>query len=158
MKKHIVIGVGAAVLLLLVYGGIITLVQDWQHMIEQTAKLWYWVLLLAGGFGVQVGLFSFVRDSLRKVQASATASVATSGGISAGSMAACCAHHLSDVLPLIGLAGLTAFLVKYQLLFIVFGLLSNLAGITIMLRTIRRYGLWRVAGWHWDLGWVKKAS
>ncbi len=142
MNKHIVIGVGAAVLLLLVYGGIITLVQDWQHTVEQTAKLWYWVLLLASGFGIQAGLFSFVRDSLRKVRASATASVATSGGVSAGSMAACCAHHLSDVLPLIGLAGLTAFLVEYQLLFIVFGLLSNLAGIAIMLRTIRRYGLW----------------
>src|SRR4030042_1194442 len=124
MNKHVIIGVGAAVLLLLVYGGIITLVQDWQHTLEQTAKLWYWVLLLASGFGVQAGLFFFVRDSLRRLQASATASVATSGGVSAGSMAACCAHHLSDVLPIIGLAGLTAFLVKYQLLFIVFGLLS----------------------------------
>jgi len=161
MKKHIIIGVGAAILLLLVYAGIITLVQDWQHTVEQTAKLWYWVLLLASGFGIQAGLFSFVRDNLRnrKVQASNTASVATSGGVSAGSMAACCAHHLSDVLPLIGLAGLTAFLVKYQLLFIVLGVLSNVVGITIMLETIQRYGLcpW-VARWRWDLGWVKKGT
>ncbi len=77
---------------------------------EQTAELWYWVLALAGGFGVQAGLFSFIRQSFRERRAAATASVATSGGVSAGSMAACCAHHLSDVLPLLGLSGLAAFL------------------------------------------------
>lgn len=159
MKKHIIIGTGAALLLLVVYAGIIALVQGWQHTLEQTASLWYWMLLLASSFGIQAGLFSFIRQGLRERRAAATASVATSGGISAGSMAACCAHHLSDVLPLIGLAGLTAFLVKYQLFFIILGVLSNVVGITIMMETIQHYGLcpW-VARWRWDLAWVKKGS
>ena len=141
MKRHILIGIGAAVLLFGIYVGIITLAQDWKHALEQASNLWYWILGLAGGFGIQAGLFSFIRQGLQERQAATTASVAASGGVSAGSMAACCAHHLSDVLPILGLSGLVAFLVNYQLLFIIAGVLSNAVGITIMLETIQRHGL-----------------
>ncbi len=159
MKRHILIGVGAAVLLIIVYLGIITLAQDWSHALQQTAELWYWVLALAGGFGIQAGLFSFVRYTLRQRKKSATASVATSGGVSAGSMAACCAHHLSDVLPLLGLSGAAIFLVRYQLFFIIVGVLSNIIGITIMLETIQRHGLSdRLGRWKWNMNWVKKGA
>ena len=141
MRRHIIIGVGAGVLLILLYAGVITLAQGAQHMLEQTARLWYWLLALAAGFGTQTGLFFFIRQALRERRASATASVAASGGVSAGSMVACCAHHLSDVLPFIGVAGLAAFLVKYQTFFIFLGVLSNIVGITIMLETIQRHSL-----------------
>ena len=159
MKRHILIGVGAVVLLLLVYIGIITLAEGIEHALDQTAELWYWVVALAGGFGIQAGLFSFIRQGLRERKASATASVATSGGVSAGSMAACCAHHLTDFLPLLGLSGLAAFLASYQLLFIIIGVLSNIVGITIMLETIQRHGLsQKLAHWQWTMGWVKKGT
>lgn len=159
LKRHAVIGVGAGVLLLLIYAGVITLAQGAQHMLEQTARLWYWLAVLAAGFGIQAGLFSFIRQALRERKASVTASVAASGGVSAGSMVACCAHHLSDVLPLIGMAGLAVFLVKYQTFFIILGIMSNIVGITIMLETIQRHGLcpW-VSGWKWDMGLVKKGT
>ncbi len=159
MKRHILIGVGAAVLLLLVYLTIIILAESLEHALDQTTKLWYWVLALAGGFGVQAGLFSFIRQSMRERRAAAIASVSASGSVSAGSMAACCAHHLSDVLPLLGLSGLAAFLANYQLVFIIAGVLSNLVGITIMLETIQRHGLsQRVAGWGWNMNLVKKGA
>ncbi len=159
MKRHILTGVGAAVLLLLVYMGIITLAEGLEHALDQTAKLWYWVVALAGGFGIQAGLFSFIRQGLRERQTSATASVATSGGVSAGSMAACCAHHLTDVLPVLGLSGLAAFFASYQLLFIIIGVLSNVVGITIMLESIQRHGLSRkLAHWRWNMGWIKKGA
>ncbi len=159
MKRHILVGVGAAVLLIIIYLGIITLAQDWTHALEQTAELWYWVLALAGGFGIQAGLFSFIRHSIRKRRAATTGSVAASGGISAGSMAACCAHHLSDVLPLLGLSGAAVFLVRYQLFFIIVGVLSNIVGITIMLETIQRHGLsGRLGHWKWNMNWVKKGA
>ena len=82
-----------------------------------------------------------------------------SGGISAGSMIACCAHHLSDILPLIGVAGLSAFLVESQFFFIILGVMSNIVGITIMLETIQRYNLcpW-VARLHVDMSRVKKGT
>ncbi len=159
MKRHILIGAGAAVLLIVIYLGIITLAEGWTHALEQTAEMWYWVLALAGGFGVQAGLFSFIRQSFRERRAVATASVATSGGVSAGSMAACCAHHLSDVLPLLGLSGLAAFLANYQLFFIVAGVLSNAVGITIMLETIQRHGLsQRLARWQWNMRRIKRGT
>lgn len=159
LRRHVVIGVGAGTMLLLIYAGVTTLAQGTQHMLEQTARLWYWLAILAAGFGIQVGLFSFIRQALRERRAAATASVTASGGVSAGSMVACCAHHLGDILPLIGLAGLTAFLVKYQTFFIILGVLSNIVGITIMLETIQRHGLCSVlARLPINMGWVKKGT
>ena len=159
VKRHILVGVGAAVLLIIVYLGIITLAQDLAHALEQTTELWYWVLALAGGFGIQAGLFSFIRQGIRERRAATTGSVAASGGVSAGSMAACCAHHLSDVLPLLGLSGVAIFLVRYQLFFIIVGVPSNIVGITIMLETIQRHGLSdRLARWQWSMNWVKKGA
>lgn len=158
IKKYVLVGISAGVLLLLFYIVVITLAQDWQHTIQQTGKLWYWIVLLATGFGIQTGLFSFIRDALKARKASATASVTASGGVSAGSMIACCAHHLGDVLPFVGLAGAAAFLIEYQLFFIMLGVVSNFIGISIMLETVQRHNLcpW-VAGWRWNMHKVKKA-
>jgi len=159
LRRIILTGVIAGVLLLLFYAGVITLAQGAQHLLEQTARLWYWLVALAAGFGIQVGLFFLIRQDLRERKASATASVTASGGVSAGSMIACCAHHLSDVLPLLGLSGLAAFLVNYQFFFIILGVMSNIVGITIMLETIQRYNLcpW-VARLHVDMSRVKKGT
>lgn len=157
MKRHVLVGAGAAVLLLLVYLGIITLAEGLEHALDQTSKLWYWVIALAVGLGIQAGLFSFIRHGLRERRAVATASMATSGGVSAGSMAACCAHHLSDFLPLLGLSGLAAFLMDYQLLLIIAGILSNAVGITIMLETVQRHGLsQRLSRWKWSMSHAKR--
>ncbi len=159
MKRHILIGVSAAFLLILIYVGLITLAQDFTHALDQTADMWYWVLALAGGFGIQAGLFSFIRHGMRRRRAAATGTVATSGGVSAGSMAACCAHHLSDILPLLGLSGVAIFLVEYQVFFIVIGVLSNIVGITVMLETIQRHGLSdRLGRWKWNMKWIKKGT
>ena len=158
MKKHFFVGGVAAVLLLMVYLGIITLAEGFEHALSQTSELWYWVMALAIGFGVQAGLFSFIRQSNRR-RVGTTAAVGASGGVSAGSMVACCAHHLSDVLPFLGLAGLATFLANYQTFFIVTGVLSNVVGITIMLDTIQHHGLsQRIAGWKWNMNLVKKGA
>lgn len=158
MRRIILVGLGAGLLLLTFYFGILTISQGVSHAIEQSAKLWYWLLALTLGFGVQAGLFDFIKRSLKK-QRIATASVSASGGVSAGSMAACCAHHLSDILPLLGLSGVAAFLVNYQLFFIVVGIMANVVGIAIMLESIQRHGLWPVlARLHINMGWVKKGT
>ncbi|MBF8266289.1 MAG: hypothetical protein HW384_2153 [Dehalococcoidia bacterium] len=143
MKKHILIGLGAATLLLLIYVGIITLAQGLSHAISQTRLLWYWVLALAAGFGTQAALYFYLRQGMKSK--GATASVATSGGVSAGSMAACCAHHLSDVL-----------LVRFQVFFIVVGVVSNVVGIIIMLESIQRHHPTSpITNWKLNLGKVK---
>lgn len=157
MKRHIMTGIGAAVLLLSIYVGIITWAEGFDHAITQTVDLWYWVAALAAGFGIQAGLFSYLRHGLRQRQASTTASVATSGSLSAGSMIACCAHHVTDVLPILGLSGLAAFFASYQILFMIIGVLSNVVGIIFMLDAIQCSGLsGRLTGWRWSIGRFKK--
>lgn len=56
-------------------------------------------------------------------------------------MVACCAHHLTDVLPLVGLAGAAVFLSSYQSLFLLLGVLSSFVGITYMLGLLRRHAM-----------------
>ena len=157
--KHVLVGMVAGASLLLTYSVVLVLLQGFGHALEQTGKLWYWLLALATGFGIQIGLFSFLRQGIRERQKSATAGIATSGSISAGSMVACCAHHLTEILPLIGLSSLTAFLASYQVFFMVIGILANIIGITIMLETIQRLELCpKVARWRWNMRLAKKVA
>lgn len=129
-------GLAGALLLLLLYFGILTLAQSFSHAISQFRSIWYWILALSVGFGVQAALYTYVRN-----EHAASASVAATGGVSATSMVACCAHHLTDFLPILGLSAAIVFLAKYQTFFIILGVLSNLNGTIYMLGAIQRHGL-----------------
>lgn len=106
----------------------------WQAAVEQFSALWWLMLPLVAGFGIQVGLYTKLKESLRrKAQAALTA-----GGTSAGiGMLACCAHHATDVLPFIGLSGLTIFLTRYQIPILALSLGINLFGIMLMLKHLQ---------------------
>lgn len=140
-KKPIIVGLISGGILLALYFVILSLVNSFSHATEQFVKVWYWVLLLSAGFGTQIGLYSYIKTSLRERMVGATVEVAATGGVSTGSMIACCVHHISDVLPLIGLSAAGVFLAKYQLPFILTGVFSNLAGITMMLGIIQKHSL-----------------
>ncbi len=132
-------GIIGAVSLLLAYFAVLTLANSFAHAVEQFLEMWYWFALLVVGFGIQVGLYAFIRQSQWGAASGKVAAAA--GGISTTSMVACCAHHVTDVLPLIGLSAAAIFLNKYQTLFIVVGVLSNLIGINIMLNIIQKHNL-----------------
>lgn len=55
------------------------------------------------------------------------------------SMVACCLHHLSEVLPIIGLSGAAVFFTTYKVPVIVIGLATNGLGIGLMVRAIRHH-------------------
>jgi hypothetical protein len=132
----------ASVALFAAYVLILTALESFGHAIQQFAQLWYLMAPLITGFGVQIGLFSYVRtESRRMASGGATGSVAASGGVSAGSMVLCCLHHVTDVLPLIGLSAAALFLAQYQVFFLVLGVLSNIIGIFMMLNIMQRNGL-----------------
>lgn len=159
IRRHVLAGTLAGIGLLGLYFGILILAQGLEHSLEQTARLWYWVMLLVIGFSIQTGLFSFVRHEMRQRRAVARASVASCGGISGGAMVVCCAHHLSDVLPLLGIAGLSSFLAGYQVFFMLVGVLANAVGITIMLRIIQYHRLCpAVSKWKVDMSRVRNAT
>jgi hypothetical protein len=129
----------AAIALLGLYLGLITLAQGWGHALEQfDIDLWF-VLALAAGFGTQVGLFTYLR-ALHARMAAGSVGMAASTGTSTAAMLACCAHHLSDVLPILGVSGAAVFLSAYQTPLLWLGLAMNLAGIG--------YLLWQIHGIH----------
>ena len=140
-RKPVIAGITGGLLLLTVYFGIVSVANSFTHAVEEFGRIWYWIALLTAGFGVQVGLYAYIRQSLKARTRGATAEVATAGGISTGSMIACCAHHVTDVLPILGLGAAAVFLTQYQTPFILLGVFSNLIGITIMLHLIQKQNL-----------------
>lgn len=141
MKKEIRNGIIAGVSLILFYFVIMTVSSaSLSATLSQFKQLWYWMMALSLGFGIQVGLFTHLKIIIndRQIVSGAGAVTATSTGTSAASMVACCAHHLSEVLPIIGLSGFAIFLTRYQIPIIVFGIVMNLIGIIYMLKTINK--------------------
>jgi hypothetical protein len=63
------------------------------------------------------------------------------------------------ILMLTARGTVAAFLVDYQVFFIVLGVVSNIIGIMIMLETIQRHNLcsW-VGSWRWNMTQVKKGA
>jgi hypothetical protein len=142
-KKSVLWGVTGGISLLTVYFLTLTLANSFEHSLEQFREMGLWISLLVLGFGTQVGLYAHIRGmiKLRKHSGAATTTVTAAGGVSTASMVACCAHHLTDILPILGISAAAVFLNQYQMLFITVGVLSNLIGITLMLNIIQQHGL-----------------
>ena len=138
-KLHYLAGAVAALLLIAFYFAILTAVNSFSHALSELQRMWYFIVPLSIGFGTQVGLYFYIRKFL--AEKAATASVAGAGGLSGASMVACCAHHLTDFLPILGLSAAAIFLDKYQLTFILIGLFSNFIGVVYMLSVMKKHKL-----------------
>lgn len=114
--------------ILFFYIAVLTIFQGFNFALSEFRNLWYWILPLATGFGTQIGLYTSILHT-----ATLNAEIATSGGVSGGSMIACCSHFALNVIPILGFSGLATFLMSYQKWFFALGILSNLVGITILL-------------------------
>jgi len=87
-------------------------------------------------FGIQAALYSILRFRLFGPIGStkhAGTLMGTSGGTSVTAMVACCIHHVTDVLPVLGLSAAATFLTRYQRPFMLLGLGMNIVGIVVML-------------------------
>src|SRR3989344_3128969 len=127
--KYILIGLSASGLLLLFYFIVSSLLGGFQFAVDNFIQLWYWMVPLVVGFGIQMGMFFYVKNEMHK---KAAAEAAASTGISTGAMVACCAHHIADIAPFLGITALGLFLTKYQSTFLLIGISSNVLGITYM--------------------------
>lgn len=131
--RPVAAGMAAALGLLGFYLGVITLAQGWPHAVEQFAEDRWFVGAIAAGFGTQVGLFVYLRGLHARA---AAGGVAASTGTSTAAMLACCAHHLTDILPIVGLSGAAIFLNAYKTPLLWLGILMNLAGMVYLLRRV----------------------
>lgn len=141
MKKEIRNGLLGGISLLLFYFIVMTVAsRSWSATISQFKELWYWMIILSSGFGTQIGLFTHLQKIIKHQQmvSNAKTVTVTSTGASAISMIACCAHHLSDVLPIIGLSGLAVFLTQYQIPVILLGIAMNIFGIFYLIGQINK--------------------
>lgn len=106
------------------------------HLGDQLASDWYLIALVAAGFGLQVALVSELRHRHR-LYATAAAASGAGAGASVTGMIACCAHHIADLLPILGLSGAATFLYDYRLLFVAVGVGVNGLGIGVAARRMR---------------------
>lgn len=123
------------------YIGLLTWLQGWEYASAQFVRDRLYVVPIILGFGIQAALYSILRFRLFIPVASghhAGSMVGASGGTSAAAMVACCLHHVTDVLPVLGLSAAATFLTRYQRPFMLVGLAMNLAGIAIMLVILYR--------------------
>ncbi|MBI2958815.1 MAG: hypothetical protein HYY28_00745 [Betaproteobacteria bacterium] len=128
MGKAILAAIAASGALLGIYFGVLSLVSGWDFTVEQFLAYRYFVLALAGGFGVQVGLFVHLRALVRGAREQGVV-LATSGTASTAAMVSCCAHYVANVAPIIGAVGLVTFATQYQVELFWVGLAFNAAGI-----------------------------
>lgn len=129
-------GLAGAGLLTFIYFGIVSWAESPQHAIDLFWEDRWIVLPIILGFGVQAALYTILKKRLF-IPVTHTgpsgALTGVGGGMSAVAMVACCAHHVTDVLPILGLTVAAAFLAEYRIAFMLVGLGSTVLGIVMML-------------------------
>lgn len=121
-------GILGTVALLSAYFLILTAVSGWDFTLDQFYSFWYYIVSLAVGFGIQIGLYTYLRGAVHQGDGSGKV-LAVSGTTSTAAMISCCAHYLTNILPVLGAAGIITLVAQYQTELFWFGLASNAAGI-----------------------------
>jgi P-type Cu+ transporter len=135
ITKPAFLGILASTILLGVYFAILTFVSGWSFTQSQFASFWYFIVSLATGFGIQIGLYAYLRNRIRESAGSGKV-LGVTGTTSTAAMISCCTHYLVNLLPILGVTGLVAFVAQYQVKLFWTGLLFNIAGILYMINRV----------------------
>ncbi|MCL6096618.1 MAG: hypothetical protein M1444_02990 [Patescibacteria group bacterium] len=137
-KKSTIVGFLASLVLLVVYFSVLTFVSGWNFAFSQFLRYWYFIVSLALGFGIQIGLFTYLKNAVRNMAGSGKV-VAVSGATSTAAMISCCSHYLVNLLPIIGITGFVTIVSQYQVQLFYVGLAFNFLGIVYMLRRLNNF-------------------
>lgn len=121
-------GIGAGIAMLAVFFLVVTLISGWTFTLSQFAAYWYFILGLAVGFGIQIGLYSYLKQAVSH-GGTPKAVVAISGTTSTAAMISCCAHYLANILPVLGVTGFVSVIGQYQVELFWVGIIFNIGGI-----------------------------
>ena len=124
-----------------IYFGILTWAQGWDYAAGQFLRNRWYILPLFVTLGMQAALYSILRFRLfipTTTTGHTGAMMGANGGTSVTAMVACCLHHVTDVLPILGLSAAATFLSRYQRPFMLAGLGLNVVGILVMLFILYR--------------------
>jgi len=133
---HILWGLIASAALLLVYGIVLSAVSGFSYALSQFGQFWGFVVSLALGFGIQVGLYRYLRSIIVSGRAGRGV-LGVTGTTSTAAMVSCCTHYLVNILPVLGAAGIVTFVAQYQAELFWIGIVFNVAGIAYIMRIIR---------------------
>lgn len=137
-EKSILFGISSGLLLLGVYFAVLTLVSGWNFAQDQFADFWYFIVSLAVGFGIQIGLYTYLRSLIKGMHGEGKV-LGVTGTTSTAAMISCCTHYLANLLPILGVAGVVTFVAQYQTELFWVGILFNLAGIAYMANRIFKF-------------------
>jgi hypothetical protein len=137
------LGAGLAGILFLsgLYFGLVSWAESSQHAVQLFWDERWIIIPIILGFGVQVALYTILKKRLfipivstgsSGPMTPATGMMGAGGTTSTVAMVACCAHHVTDVLPILGLTAAATFLAEYQTVFMLVGLGTTLIGIIVM--------------------------
>jgi len=127
---------GIAALISFYYLLLFAITDDPTHPLSQFQLYQPWMSLLIIGFGIQMGLFWMMRKGIHfnlQEKSDARMAAGTGAAVSGMAMVACCAHHVIDLLPILGLSAAALFLSEYQEQLLIFGVVANILGIAMML-------------------------
>jgi Cu+-exporting ATPase len=136
--KAIVYGVLASIILLGVYFTILTLVSGWDFAQNQFFTFWYFIMSLSLGFGIQMGLYTYLRILIKETHGEGKI-LGVTGVTSTTAMISCCAHYLANILPVLGTASVLTIVAQYQVEFFWVGILFNLGGIYYIAQRVNKF-------------------
>lgn len=136
--KSILYGILASGILLGIYFAVLTLVSGWYFAQNQFSQFWYFILSLALGFGIQIGLYTHLRGLIKGMRGEGRV-LGVTGTTSTAAMISCCTHYLTNLLPILGTIGIVTFVAQYQVELFWMGLLFNLGGIFYIINRIIKF-------------------
>ena len=136
--KPILLGILASILLLGIYFAVLTLVSGWGFAQNQFLQFWYFIVGLALGFGIQIGLYNYLKSQIHGSHGEGKV-LGVTGTTSTAAMISCCAHYLVNLLPILGVAGVVTFVTAYQVELFWVGILFNLGGIFYIANRIMKF-------------------
>ena len=130
----------ATISLLLVYFIAVTLVSGKSFMLSQFELYWYFLTSLAVGFGIQIGLYTYLKELVKNASIEMhDKTVAVTGTTSTIAMISCCAHYLANIVPILGVAGALTIVAQYQTEIFWVGLIFNIFGIAFISNKIIKF-------------------
>ncbi len=133
-------GLLATLSLLSLFFVIVTLVSGFPFALSQFEDYWYFLVSLAIGFGIQIGLYSHLKQLVKQSNmVMKDKTVAVTGTTSTLAMVSCCAHYLANIVPILGIAGALAIIAQYQTEIFWVGLAFNVFGIIFISNKIIKF-------------------
>src|SRR5574341_32482 len=139
LKNPFVFGISAGIFVVLFNISIASLAEgSFEKGFQVFLANGIFVYLIPLAVGLQMGLFRYHRNMTFENKLCGSEKVGVAGSAASSlAMVACCLHHVSDLLPTVGLILATSsFLTQYQDAIITIGLVANMTGSAYIARAI----------------------